>query len=183
MTPTPRGGVVCAVGFVSAAMLCHEVSLMRLLLVGGWHHFAFLLISVALLGFGASGTLLVLGRRWALRHAEKLLFALLLATAAAMPLSFGLAQHVPVESRVVPALLGRQVGAWLLAWGLLTLPFVLGAAAVGLGLMMTPGRAGVVYGASLLGSAAGAVLAPVLMTRLDPAWLPAASGVVALAGS
>ena len=35
---------------------------MRLLLVGGWHHFAFLLISVALLGFGASGTLLVLGR-------------------------------------------------------------------------------------------------------------------------
>jgi len=156
---------------------------MRLLLVGGWHHFAFVLISVALLGFGASGTLLVLGRAWALRHAQVLLFALLLATAVAMPLSFGLAQHVPVESRVVPALLGRQIAAWLVAWGLLTLPFLLGATAVGLGLMMTPGRAGVVYGASLLGSAAGAVLAPVLMTRLDPAWLPAASGLGALAGS
>ena len=74
---------------------------MRLLLVGGWHHFAFLLISAALLGFGASGTLLVFGRAWALRHAEGLLFALLLATAAAMPLSTGLAQHIPVESRVV----------------------------------------------------------------------------------
>jgi len=183
LTTTRRGGVVCAVGFVSAAVLCHEVSLMRVLLVGGWHHFAFGLISAALLGFGASGTLLVLGRAWALRHAEGLLFALLLATAVAMPLSFGLAQHVPVESRVVPALLVRQVGAWLLAWGLLTLPFLLGAAAIGLGLMMTPGRAGVVYGASLLGSAAGAVLAPVLMTSLDPAWLPAAAGLAALVGS
>ena len=49
--------------------------------------------------------------------------------------------------------------------------------------MMTPGRPGVVYGASLLGSAAGAVLAPVLMTPLESAWLPAASGLVALAGS
>ncbi len=183
MTPTRRGGVVCAVGFVSAAVLCHEVSLMRLLLVGGWHHFAFLLISAVLLGFGASGTLLVLGRSWALRRAEPLLFALLLATAIAMPVSTGLAQHVPVETRVVPALLGRQVGAWLLAWGLLTLPFLPGAAAIALGLMMTPGRAGVVYGASLLGSAAGALLAAVLMTRLDPAWLPVASGAVALVGS
>ena len=86
MTPTGRR-LVWAVGFVSAAVLFFEVSLMRLLLVAGWHHFAFLVISVVLLGFGASGTLLVIGRAWALRHAETLLLALLVATASVMPVS------------------------------------------------------------------------------------------------
>jgi len=182
LTPTGRR-LVWAVGFVSAAVLFFEVSLMRLLLVAGWHHFAFLVISVVLLGFGASGTLLVIGRAWALRHAETLLLALLVATASAMPVSWALAQHVPVEARLVPALLGRQIGAWLVYWGLLALPFLFGAAAIGLGLMMAPRRAGVVYGVNLLGSAAGAILAPVVMVYLDPSWLPVASGVVALVGS
>ena len=36
---------------------------MRLYAIVGWHHFAYMMISIALLGFGASGTALALARR------------------------------------------------------------------------------------------------------------------------
>ncbi|HYW36684.1 MAG TPA: hypothetical protein VE957_01095 [Terriglobales bacterium] len=43
---------------VSAAVLADEVVLVRAFSFGLWHHFAYMVISIALLGFGASGTLL-----------------------------------------------------------------------------------------------------------------------------
>ena len=42
------------VAVVSAAILAYEVLLMRLFSIVGWHHFAYMIISIALLGFGAS---------------------------------------------------------------------------------------------------------------------------------
>ena len=37
-------------------MLADEVILVRAFSIGLWHHFAYMVISIALLGFGASGT-------------------------------------------------------------------------------------------------------------------------------
>jgi hypothetical protein len=49
---------------ISAAVLADEVILVRAFSIGLWHHFAYMVISIALLGFGASGTVLaMLGRR------------------------------------------------------------------------------------------------------------------------
>jgi len=45
---------------VSAAMLSLEITLTRLFAVTQWYHFAFISVSVALLGLGASGTWLAL---------------------------------------------------------------------------------------------------------------------------
>jgi spermidine synthase len=177
------GRLLGAVALVSAAVLGFEIALMRLLLVASWHHFAFLVISVALLGFGASGTALVLGRAWALRQGPRLLFGLILGAAAAMPLAAAIAQHVPIEARIAPAALWGQVGCWILYWGLVTVPFFLGAAAVGLALMLAPHRTGAVYGANLIGSAAGALGAPIAMAGLPPELLPVTMGLVALVGA
>ncbi len=169
-----------AVFLVSAAVLGFELSLMRMLLVASFHHFAFLVISVALLGFGASGTALLVFRSRAMRGADGALFALCIAAAASMPLCAAIIRHVPLEARIVPALLAKQAGSWVLVWAVLTIPFFLGAAAAGLGLMLAPKRAGAVYGANLLGSAAGALAAPAAMTIVPPAWLPVACGGAAL---
>ena len=43
----------------SSAALLLEVSLTRLFSVILWHHFAFMVVSMALLGYGASGSLLM----------------------------------------------------------------------------------------------------------------------------
>jgi len=47
-----------AVGLISAATLILQIALTRIFSVAQWYHFAFLSVSVALLGFGASGSIL-----------------------------------------------------------------------------------------------------------------------------
>ena len=70
----PLGRLTWVVACVSAGLLGFEISLMRVLLVASWHHFAFLVIGVALLGFGASGTVLCICREWLLKRGEAALF-------------------------------------------------------------------------------------------------------------
>ncbi|MBA1446903.1 MAG: hypothetical protein FE835_18790 [Gammaproteobacteria bacterium] len=56
---------------ISAAALAYEVLLMRLFSIIQWHHFAYMVISLALLGYGVSGTFLFLTRQWLIpRFAE-----------------------------------------------------------------------------------------------------------------
>ncbi len=171
--------MVLAVGLVSAALLGYEISLMRVLLVASWHHFAFLVLSCALLGFGASGTALFAARRLVERRTGAAVFVLALAAAVAMPLCTGLSQEIGIEARSAPALLGRTVWRWVLYWALLTVPFFLGAAAIGAALLPAGRSAGLVYGANMLGAAAGALVAPALMVAVPPAWLPIVFGAVA----
>jgi len=174
------GRLLWLIFWVSAAVLGFEIVLMRLLLVASWHHFAFLVISIALLGFGASGTALTLLRPWVLRHRGGVLYGLALATAVSMPLCTALVQHIPIEARFIPALLWRQLGWWTLYWAVLTVPFLLGATVIGAALMVAEKRIPLVYGGNLLGSAAGAILAPVGMAIAPPEWLAVLTAAPAL---
>jgi hypothetical protein len=54
-----RPGIFLGVALTSLATLMLQVSLIRLFSVALWHHFAFMVVSIAFLGFGASGTLLM----------------------------------------------------------------------------------------------------------------------------
>ena len=51
-------GVLPGIFLTTAATAILEVSLVRLLSVAQWQHFAFLVVSIALLGFGANGSFL-----------------------------------------------------------------------------------------------------------------------------
>ncbi len=168
-------------GLLSASVLAYEVALMRMLLVASWHHFAFLIISLALMGFAASGTVLALGRRWFERRVNWVLPALIAATAVAMPLCVQLAQHVPIEARFAPGLMREQLLWWSIYFLVLTVPFLL--AAMGLGLMLIIARQDVpiVYAGNLLGSGVGALGVTGLMWCVPPAWLPVPISALAVA--
>ena len=58
------GPTYLGLALLSAAALAFELTLTRLFSVTQWYHFAFLAVSVALLGYGASGTALTLAPRW-----------------------------------------------------------------------------------------------------------------------
>ncbi len=167
---------------LSCGILGYEIVLMRVLLYASWHHFAFLVISIALLGFGASGTALCFLRGWLLRRGPGALFGLVLATAVSIPISLQLAQHIPVEARFVPALLTTQILRWGVYWAVLALPFLMGAAGLGLALILAGQRVPTIYAANLVGSAVGVVLATALMYLVPPAWLAVWMGVAALTG-
>ena len=55
-----------ALVLVSAGLLAFQIALLQVLATSQWHHFASFVISCALLGFSAAGTLLALTRRWML---------------------------------------------------------------------------------------------------------------------
>ena len=55
---------LASVALIAGAALANEILLTRFFAVIHWYHFAYMMISLALLGFGASGTLLALARRW-----------------------------------------------------------------------------------------------------------------------
>ena len=46
------------IALVSAIALAYEILLMRLMSIIQYHHFAYMIISLALLGYGARGTVL-----------------------------------------------------------------------------------------------------------------------------
>ena len=52
--------VFAGVGLTSLATLMLQVALTRLFSVALWHHFAFMVVSIAFLGYGASGTFLMI---------------------------------------------------------------------------------------------------------------------------
>jgi hypothetical protein len=178
------GRLAWVVGWTAAAVLGFEVAQLRVLLVASWHHFAFAVISVVLLGFGASGTLLHVLRPRLVRRPDLSLMWLALATAVTIPLAMIAAGRIPVEARVAPALVGRQLGAWGLYWAIVTVPILAGAMTIGLGLVVAGRhRVGGIYAANLAGSAFGALLTPAFMHLVSPAPLAASMGALAWAGA
>jgi hypothetical protein len=61
-----------AVALLSAGALAYEVLLTRLFSIVQWHHYAYMVISIALLGYGASGLRAPFLRTGALRNPNAL---------------------------------------------------------------------------------------------------------------
>ncbi|TDJ16133.1 MAG: SAM-dependent methyltransferase, partial [Gammaproteobacteria bacterium] len=83
---------------ISAAAIAYEILLMRMLSIVQWHHFAYMIISLALLGYGASGTFIAIGRRL-LEQRFELFFSLsALLFSVTMVACFVLGQRVPFNA-------------------------------------------------------------------------------------
>ena len=175
--------VLASVAVLSAAALGYEILLTRLFSIVQWHHFAFLVISVALLGFGASGTfLLVLGER--IRTGiEPFLALAALGFGLAAPVCFVIAERVPFNVLDAPWSPGSL--GWLLVIELvLAVPFFFAATGIGRALVVFRHGLSRVYAADLAGAGAGAA-ASVGILYVVPAEraLDFACGLGALAGA
>jgi hypothetical protein len=142
-------------GLLAGALLAYELLLLRLFKIAQGSEFTSIAISVALLGFGASGTLLAITRRKALRHARMIAVLSAPLAGAAMLGAFFVEQSVPFR----PEFLvwgGRHV--WhLLLWTLpLVVPFLIGAVGLGVVFVRWPRQTRSLYAANLLGSGLGA---------------------------
>jgi hypothetical protein len=151
---------------VSAAAIGLELGLMRGLSFQLWSHFAAMIISVALLGFGASGTLLTVVRRGVAGSEKGWLAGLALAFSLSIPLTWWAVQRVPLDVQFL-AWSPSQAGNIMLVQFLLFVPFLLAGGFVGVALMDRPERIAGHYAANLAGSGAGAVAAILLMFVLS----------------
>jgi len=150
---------------LSAAALAFEITLTRLFSVTQWYHFAFLAVSVALLGYGASGTALSINPRWTkLPTARRAAAFAILFTASVLGAYLGL-NYLPFDSYRI-AWEQRQILYLLLYYVALTAPFFFSGLATGMLLTAHPGHAARLYAANLLGSAAGALVPPLVLGQV-----------------
>ena len=172
-----------AVAVISAAILAYEVLLVRLFAIVQWHHFAFMAISIALLGFGASGTWLALWQHWVGSRFTPIFAVSAALFALSAPTSFLAAQALPFNALAVVWDPGQLL--YLLAmYLLLVVPFFCGATCVGLAFVCYGDRVGLIYAANLIGSAVGAlgiVAALFVLSPSDALRLIAAMGFIAIA--
>ncbi len=90
-------GHLLGIFVISLASLLHEFTMTRILSVSLWYHFAFMIISVALLGIGVSGVALSLFPKLLSRPADKLLTLLSMIYAASVLLTFMISYYVPID--------------------------------------------------------------------------------------
>src|SRR2546430_6328136 len=90
-----------AVALVSAGALAFEVLLTRLFSIIQWHHFAYMVISIALLGYGASGAFLAVTGNRLHRHVGAAFAAGATLFAASTVASFAVAERLPFNALAV----------------------------------------------------------------------------------
>jgi len=164
-TPSPSRVTRLSLFLLSAATLTFEINLTRLFSVAQFYHFAFLIVSLALLGFGASGTALALFPSWSREHSSRHVSNLALATAVSILGAYLLTNWLPFDSFSI-AWDRRQVALLILNILALAAPFFFSGMAVGLLLSTYARTAGQTYAVNLAGSALGCLVALAAPARL-----------------
>lgn len=183
-SPLPRGRTRLAVGLISFALIGSELTFMQSLSLRFWHHVAYMIISVALLGLGASGALLTMLHRRIERRPRFWLACSAIACAFSFPLARIWMRNVPLDIQFMAWQFTEQLPGVLLLEGLLFLPFLFAGAAIGIALMDAPERIGGHYAANLIGSGLGGFGTVLLMYPLrTPALLAVMSLAAFLAGA
>lgn len=145
--------VYIAIFFTSAAILAFQVTLTRFFALAQGHHFAFMAISLALLGAGASGTYLSLRQPGQTTWQRTLKSGTLLFTVS-LPAAYLATNYLPFDAY---RLAWEPVQLlWLALYYLsLTIPFFFGGLVIGAALSVQTEQAGLIYAVNLLGSGLG----------------------------
>ncbi|MEJ2011347.1 MAG: hypothetical protein P8X64_03865 [Anaerolineales bacterium] len=149
--------LISGIILISAGCLMYEIALTRLLAVQQFHHFAFLVVSLAVLGFAASGVMLSSRRFTVAQHWLAVVYA------AVTVIAYLILNLLPFDSYSI-AWDSKQIWILLLYFFAAGLPFMFAGWAVGIALVRAGEQAYRPYAANLIGSAGGCVLAPVMIS-------------------
>ncbi|MFK5894290.1 MAG: SAM-dependent methyltransferase, partial [Pseudomonadota bacterium] len=147
--------------------LAYEILLMRLFSVIQWHHFAYMIISLALLGYGISGTLVALFQK-TLKCYFLVTYPLLLFLFSISSVScFFLAQSIAFNPE---AILWDKQQIWniLANFLLLSMPFIFAASAICLLFIQYPHKIAKIYAVDLLGAGLGSIAMIILLFYFFP---------------
>ncbi len=159
-----------SVALISISSLAYEILLMRLFSIIQWHHFAYMIISLALLGYGMSGTLVSIAQRHLLPRFKLVYFSCLFLFGLSSIACFLIAQNLPFNAEEI-FWDGWQAFYLLLIFLLLALPFFFAATAICLALLRFPDLVSRIYAVDLFGAGAGSLGIILLLYGVFP--LPA----------
>lgn len=177
----PEKDLLAGLAFTSFAALLLELALTRLFSVVLFYHFAFLAISIALLGLGAGGVSAYLLKSRLARIDTRLLAARLCVTnAAVVVVVLEIVLHVPVALQVSWANFGRLTALYLAA----AIPFFLTGILFAIVFARETQRIPRLYGADLCGGALACLaVVPLLNWVGGPNVVLVAGATMAAAGA
>ena len=165
---------------LSVAVICHQLALMRALSLARTFHFAYLVIGVALLGFGASGVALRLALPAVGRRPDAWRLVLYSLSCVSLPLGYALAMALPLDLQFL--LHGGSQAPLLLACVCcLFVPFFFLAFLIGMELSQAGQAIPGVYAANLWGSGLGGLAGIGLAAVVPTIRLPLVTGAIVLA--
>jgi len=145
-----------SIALISASALAYEILLMKLFSIIQWHHFAYMIISLALLGYGASGTFLALFRERLLKYFPYMYVGNIVLFGLSSIFCFIVAQQIPFNPLEI---LWEMKQLFWLFWLylLLAFPFFFAANAIALAFIYHKTDISRVYAADLLGAGLGSL--------------------------
>ncbi len=158
---------VLAVGLLSAASLGFELLLLRWFAILYWHHFAHMIISMALLGLGIAGSILTVSQGVLLKRFHAVFRTAACGFALSLPLVAMTVSRIgfnPLEVVWDPGQGSRLAMIFFAS----SIPFVFSGFGIGLAMRRFPGRIAVLYRADLAGAAIGAMTAPLCLMVVAP---------------
>jgi len=153
---------------MSLSVVAFEIHLMHFFSIVQWQHFASMVISIALLGFGTSGTLLSLFREKMLERSSLLIPFFMMTSGLLMMVALPLSrlEFFRLDTYTLftdPSQLVKLTLNYLLFF----LPFLFAALSIGLVFVKKASKIGYYYFADLLGAGFGGLLAILLMWSLQ----------------
>ncbi len=179
----PHAGIYTMLLLVSMGLLTLEISLTRLFSYTVWYHLAYLTISVALLGFGASGAIVAAFPRLFQRNGESRIIGLIVVAAGFTTLQLLIVVRHPLEiSLLLTSPLKFSLGllAYYLAVGI---PFLLAGFAISASFGAYPRLMGRLYFFDLFGAALGCLAVVWFIEQFGVPGLVLAAAAMMLAGA
>ena len=143
---------------ISSATLCLEISLTRYFSISQEYHFAFLVISIAFLGYGASGSFLSLFKNLASYDLDKFLSSSSLLFSLTIPLSFLLCNSLSFDF-IKLSWDKNQIFLIFFYYFLLSLPFFFAGLTISFSITKASKLVNKIYFSDLLGAGSGALIA------------------------
>ena len=167
---------------ISVALLAYQIILVKLFSIQYWYHFAYLIISIALLGFGASGTFILIFRKFLNRHVELVLFVLPILLAFAIWGNVYVNRVIAFNPLMIIWQKGEVLHLLLLSLALFV-PFFLGALCIGLAFTTAPRHIHKLYFANLTASGLGSLIILLAVFHMKPYDIVLVIALVALSAS
>ena len=170
-----------AIGLLSISIIAFQIILIQILSIVQWYHFAYMVISVALLGFGAAGTFLSLYREKILFHSEWLLPTLMILSGLFMSVVVRISQ-IEFFRFDTYLLFADSSHIWrlLVTYLIYVIPFFLAALAIGIVFVKFSDSIGKLYFYNLVGSGIGGIAVIGLIWQFFPEELPAIISIIPL---
>jgi spermidine synthase len=168
MTPSPSlKRIQISVFLISAVLISYQILLVKMFSMQYWHHFAYLIISIALLGFGTSGTFIFLFKRWLKDHFTLIIFFCPLLLALSIWMNIYLNGAIAFNPLMIIWNKYEIIRLLILSLSILV-PFFLGALCIGLSFIAVSDYIHRIYFANLVGSGVGSMIVLLTLFHISP---------------